>query len=41
MQQRFRSENYNVVTEEINEIALSLNDDKIMQSINLKHIHLE
>ena len=31
-QQRFKSERHNVSTEEINEIALSSNDDKIMQS---------
>ena len=32
-QQRFKSKRYNVFTEEINKIALSSNDDKIMQSI--------
>ena len=32
-QQRFRSEKHNVFTEEINEIALSSNDDKRIQSI--------
>ena len=31
-QQRFKSERHNVFTEEINKIALSSNDDKIMQS---------
>ena len=34
-QQRFKSERHNVFTEEINNIALSSNDDKIMQSIDL------
>ena len=34
-QQRFRSEKYNVYTEEINKIALSPNDDKSIQSIDL------
>ena len=32
--QRFRSENHNVFSEEINKIALSSNDDKRMQSID-------
>ena len=32
-QQRFRSEKHNVITEEINKIALSSNHDKRMQSI--------
>ena len=35
MQQRFKSERHNVFTEEINKIALSSNDDKRMQSIDL------
>ena len=34
-QQRFRSESHNVFTEGINKIALSSNDDKIVQSIDL------
>ena len=34
-QQRFKSERHNIFTEEINKIALSSNDDKIMQSIGL------
>ena len=34
-EQRFRSEKHNVFTEEINKIALSSNDDKRMQSIDL------
>ena len=34
-QQRFKSERHNVFTEEINRVALSSNDDKIMQSIDL------
>ena len=33
-QQGFESERYNVFTEENNKIALSLNVDKIMQSID-------
>ena len=33
-QQRLKTERYNVFTEEINKIALSLNDDKIIQSID-------
>ena len=32
--ERFKSERHNVFTEEINKIALSLNDDKRMQSID-------
>ena len=34
-QQRFRSEKHNVFTKEINKIALSSNDDKRIQSIDL------
>ena len=33
-QQRFKSERHNVFTEKINQIALSSNDDKRMQSID-------
>ena len=33
-QQRFKSERHNVFTEETNKIALSLNDNKRMQSIH-------
>ena len=33
-QQRFRSDNHNVYTEEINKIALSSNDDKRLQTFN-------
>ena len=33
-QQRFKSERHNLLTEEINKIALSSNDDKRMQSID-------
>ena len=33
-QQRFESERHNVLTEEINKIALRSNDDKRMQSID-------
>ena len=35
IQQRFKSERHNVFTEVINKIALSSNDDKRMQSIDL------
>ena len=34
-QERFKSENHNAFTEEINKIALSSNVDKSMQSIDL------
>ena len=34
-QQIFKSERHNIFTEEINEFALSLNDDNRMQSIDL------
>ena len=34
-QQKFKSERHNVFTEEINKIALTSNDDKRMQSIDL------
>ena len=33
-QQRFKSEAHNVYTEEVNKIALSSNDDKILQTYN-------
>ena len=33
-QQRFKCERHNVLTEEINKIALSSNDDKRIQSID-------
>ena len=38
---RFKSENHNVFTEEINKIALRLNDDIRIQSIDLidKHVY--
>ena len=35
MQQRFRSKKHNFFTEEINKTAISLNNDKIIQSIDL------
>ena len=38
-QQRLKSERHNVFTEEINKIALSSNDDKIMQSIDEIETH--
>ena len=34
MKQRFRSEKHNFFTEEINKTAISLNNDKIIQSID-------
>ena len=34
LQQRLRNEKQNVFTEEVNKIALSANNDKIIQSIN-------
>ena len=40
IQQRFKSERHNVFTQEINKIALSSNDDKRMQSIDLI-MHME
>ena len=33
-QQRFKSDNHNVYTEQINKIALSSTDDKRLQAIN-------
>ena len=33
-QQRFKNERHNVFTEDINKIALSSNDEKIIQSID-------
>ena len=36
IQQRFKSERYNVFTEEVNQIVLSSNDNKRMQSTDLK-----
>ena len=33
-QQRFRSEDHNAYTEEINKIALSCNDDKILRTFD-------
>ena len=38
-QQSFKSERHNVFTKEINKIALSLNDDKRIQSIDLIETH--
>ena len=37
--QRFTSEKHQVLTEEVNKIALNSNDDKIMQSIDSKKIY--
>ena len=33
-QQRFKNDRHNVFTEDVNEITLSLNDDKIMRSVD-------
>ena len=33
-QQKFKSERHNAISEEINKVALSLNDDKRMQSVD-------
>ena len=38
-QQRFKSEKHNVFPEDINQIALSSNDDKRMQSIDSIEAH--
>ena len=38
-QERFKSERGNVYTEEINKIALSSNDDKRVQPIDLKEVN--
>ena len=38
-QERFKSERDNVYTEEINKIALSSNDDKRVQPIDLKEVN--
>ena len=41
-QQRFKNERHNVLTEEINKIALTSNDDKRMQSFySIEHRHME
>ena len=39
-QQRFTNEKHNVFTEEINKIALTSNDDKIIQSIDSIEIYV-
>ena len=39
-QQRFKSYNHDVYTEEVNKIALSSNDDK-RHMMKLQHIHME
>ena len=38
-QERFRSEKNTVITEEVNKTALSSNDDKRIQSIDLKETY--
>ena len=41
-QQRFRSKKHNVVTGEVNKIALSANNDKRIQSIDsIEALHIE
>ena len=40
-QQRFKSDHHKVYTEKVNKIALSSNDDKRLQTFNLKHTHTE
>ena len=40
-QQRFKSAEHNIFTEEVKKIALSANDDKRIQSIDQKHMHME
>ena len=40
LQERFKSDYYNVYTEQINKIALSYNDDKRLQTL-LQHIRME
>ena len=43
LQERFKSDYYNVYTEQINKIALSYNDDKRLQTlpqhIRMEHVH--
>ena len=38
-QQRFKSKRHNIFTEEVNKIALSSNNDKKMQSLDLTEIY--
>ena len=40
-QQRFRIEIHNIFTEVVNKIAFSVNDDKILQQIQQKQMHME
>ena len=40
-QQRFKSESHNVFTKKINKIALSSNDNKIMQSLDSIETHMK
>ena len=40
-QQRFKSDHHKVYTEKVNKIALSSNDDKRLQTFNVKHTHTE
>ena len=39
MQQRFKSQKYNLLAEEVKKIALSVNDDKRVQSIDSIETH--
>ena len=39
MQQRFKSQKYNLLAEEVKKIALSANDDKRVQSIDSIETH--
>ena len=40
-QQRFRSEKRNVLTEKVNKIVLSANEDKRIQQIDSENMHME
>ena len=40
-QQRFRSDHHKVYTEEVNNIALSSNDDKTLQRFPMEQIYLK
>ena len=40
-QQRFRSEKRNVLTEKVNKIVLSANEDKRIQQIDQENMHME
>ena len=40
-QQRFKSDHHKVYTKKVNKIALSSNDDKRLQTFNVKHTNTE